>query len=76
VDEQVCEIEDVYSENEDEVGCGAIEYKPNRENKSEMDEDIGDYEKLSYGHDYIELDDGSHVTIWKYSMAKVGGIFA
>jgi hypothetical protein len=61
----------------DEVGCSAIEYKPKQNKKSGIDpadneeaEALGDYEKLTYGHDYVELDDESMVDIWTYFDGK------
>jgi hypothetical protein len=61
----------------DEVDCTATEYKPKQIKKSKIDtvdneevEALGDYEKLSYGHDYIELEDGNVVDIWTYFDGK------
>lgn len=33
-------------------------------------EALGDYEELSYGHDYIELENGQQIDIWTYLDGK------
>lgn len=61
----------------DVVDCNVIEYNPKQKRKSKIDtvdkeefEALGDYEHLNYGHDYVELEDGSMVDIWTYFDGK------